>query len=276
MSSTNTHGPRRRPSPRSRLTVAVAAVGAVTFASSACSLLDDAPNPAVMAEHQAMLSNCQDTTPSALVLVDGTGSSNADDLHAERLDAIEGIVRQTTVCSGYLRVAVFSSSSAATTALYDGALHPHGATDNARIRRVPALIEDVMPGIREGYEPALAELPGGGSDIVGMIRLGEEFAGQLSADYHLELYLFTDGFHNVEFRVGDEPLSQTEAEDLASETPVPDLTGASVVVAGLGRVAEEPPRSSVVEGLVFYYQALCTQTGAEECLAVTDFNVTGR
>ncbi|WP_160050471.1 hypothetical protein [Nocardiopsis sp. FR4] len=276
MSSTLTSAPLRRPSRRARLMAAAAAAGAVMFAASACGLLDDAPDPAVMAEHQAMLANCQDTAPGSLVLVDGTGSSNTEAITAERLDAIEHIARQTAVCSGYLRVAVFSSSSAATTALYDGALHPHGATDNARIRRVPALIEDVIPGIREGYEPAMAELPGGGSDILGMLRLGEEFAGQLSTDYHLELYLFSDGFHNVGHKPGSEALSLEEAEALAAETTMPDLSGASVTVAGIGRVAGDPVPSDVVEGLVFYYQALCAQTGAEECLAVTDFNVTAR
>lgn len=270
MSSTNTPGPRRRPSRRSRLTMAVTA-GAMTFALAACGLLDDAPDPAVMAEHQAMLTNCQDTAPAALVLVDGTGSSNADDLHAERLDAIEGIARQTAVCSGHLRVAVFSSSSAATIALYDGPLKPHGATDNARVRRVPALIEDVMPGIREGYESALADLPGGGSDITGQMRLGAEWVGQLGEEYRLDLYLFTDGFHNVEFRVGDEPLSPTEAEALAAEASVPDLSGASVTVAGLGRVVGDPPSSRVVDGLVAYYESLCEQSGADSCTAVTDY-----
>ncbi|CAM3722843.1 hypothetical protein [Nocardiopsis rhodophaea] len=131
--------PRRRPSRSSRFTAAVAAAGVVTFAVSACGLLNDAPDPVLFEQHQQMLATCSDTPPASLVLIDGTGSSDSEAITAERLDSIEDVTRQTAVCSGYLRVAVFSSSSAATTALYDGALHPHGATDNAMLRRVPAL-----------------------------------------------------------------------------------------------------------------------------------------
>ncbi|KOX19052.1 hypothetical protein ADL05_06120 [Nocardiopsis sp. NRRL B-16309] len=243
--------------------------------SSACGLLDDAPDPTVMEEHQQMLTTCGDAPPASLVLVDGTGSSNSEAITAERLDAIGHVARQTAVCSGYLRVAVFSFSSAATTVLYDGSLQPHGATGNARIRRVPALVDEAMTEIRDGYAPALAELPGGGSDITAQLRLGVEWIDQLGDGYRLNLVVLTDGFHNVGHKPGDEVLTPAEAEALVNETSVPDLAGASVTVAGIGRVAEEPPSSAVVEGLVFYYEALCMQTGAEECIAVTDYALGG-
>ncbi|MFV2194754.1 hypothetical protein [Nocardiopsis sp. LOL_012] len=272
-------GPRRRPSRRSRLMVVAAAVGAVTLAVSACGLLDDAPDPTVMDEHQAMLTACGDVPPASLMLVDGTGSSNSEAITTERLDAIEWIVRQTAVCAGEdgarLRVALFSSSSAATTVLYDDSLHPHGATPNARIRRVPALVDEAMGEIRDGYAPALAELPGGGSDITAQLRLGAEWAAQLGEGYRLNLVVFTDGFHTVGHKPGDEALTQPEAEALAAETSVPDLAGASVTVAGLGRVADDAPESAVVEGLVFYYEELCARTGAAKCLAVTDYALGG-
>ncbi|CAM3722769.1 hypothetical protein [Nocardiopsis rhodophaea] len=128
-----------------------------------------------------------------------------------------------------------------------------------------------MTEIRDAYEPALAELPGGGSDIASQLRLGSEWISQLGKDYRLNLVLFTDGFHNIGHKPGDEALSQAQAEALAAETSVPELAGASVTVAGLGRVAEDAPESAVVEGLTFYYEALCTQTGADTCTAVTDY-----
>jgi hypothetical protein len=58
---------------------------------------------------------------------------------------------------------------------------------------------------------------------------------------------------------------------LAQQTPVPDLSGASVTVAGLGRVAGRPPASAVVEGLVAFYGALCVRTKAATCTSVTDY-----
>lgn len=258
-------------------------VAMVTSAIGGCSLLADAPNPGELQEHQRILAGCEDAPPASLVAIDGTGSSDAEVIAAERLEAVESIVRTTAVCAGDaaapLRVFVFSASSAGTTTLYDGTLHPEGATDNARLRRVPDVVESVMADIRDAYEPAVADLPGGGSDILGVYRLAEEWAAQVGAgdggDSRLRFALFTDGFHNTGVRIGDEPLSEAEAEALAEETSVPALPSeSSIVVAGLGRVAdEEPPDSAVVEGLVAYYTALCEQTGAGECVSVTDYTV---
>ncbi|MBB4930371.1 hypothetical protein F4561_001191 [Lipingzhangella halophila] len=92
---------RRRPPRRSRFTAtaAAAAAAAVTIALSACTLLEDAPDSAVLDEHRAMLVNCGDVPPASLVLVDGTGSSEAEVIAGKRLAAIEYIARQRKACS---------------------------------------------------------------------------------------------------------------------------------------------------------------------------------
>ncbi|TMQ91744.1 hypothetical protein ETD83_29525 [Actinomadura soli] len=208
--------------------------------------------------------------------IDGTASSNAKAITDERLAAVEQIMRRTAVCSGRLRVLVFSSSSAATITLYDQPLHPHGATDNARLKRVPKLVASAMGRIRPAYSSALTKLPGGGSDITGQLRHAADWQRQLGSGHRLEAYVFTDGLENVERRVGGRGFTVRKAKQLAATTTVPKLPGASLTVAGLGRVAGKPPRSSVVEGLVAYYTALCKKSGAASCLAVTDYAQAGR
>jgi hypothetical protein len=230
-----------------------------------------------LAENQRILATCdQSAPPASWVGIDGTGSSASDAITAERMTAVESIVRRTAICSGHLRVILFSASSAATTILFDGPLRLEGATENARLKSVLGVVTDVMTQIRPGYDPAMAALPGGGSDITAQYRLGAEWIGQLGDPYRLHLYVLTDGFQNIGVDLGVQTLSKQQATALANQVAVPQLPGASVTVAGLGRVAGTPPSSEVVEGLVAYYDALCQRTAAAQCVSVTDYAPEGR
>lgn len=242
----------------------------VTAAVSACGAVTSSP-PGELGELQRIASTCRPTPPAAMVQLDGTGSSNGSAITAERMDAVESVTRETAVCSGRLRVVVFSSSSAATVTLFDDALRPQGATRNARLRRVPKLVKGAVAQIRRNYASAVAALPGGGSDITAQYRLAQEWAAQLGGGYRLRLAVFTDGFQTVGVDFYKKALTKREAIALAARTTVPKLPGASVTTAGLGRVAGDPPRSAVVDGLVAYYDALCARTGANECTSVTDY-----
>ncbi|MBJ6647138.1 VWA domain-containing protein [Streptomyces sp. BSE7-9] len=229
------------------------------------------------ARDKQILASCDRSAPPASdIQIDGTGSSNSPAITEERMAAVEQIVRTTAICSGRVRMSVFSGSSAATATLFDGALPLHGATDNARLKRVQTVVDDAMVRIRDAYEPAVAGLKGKGSDITAQYRLAGEWANQVGGEFRLHLYLFTDGFQNVGVKLGQQAVSKQEAAELASKTNVPKLPGASVTVAGLGRVAGEPPRSDVVEGLVVYYDALCDKAGAAKCVSVTDYAPEGR
>jgi len=230
-----------------------------------------------LAESQQILASCDPSaSPASLVEIDGTGSSASAAIVAGRMVAIESVVRRTVICSGVLRVLVFSSSSAATTILFDGPLRLEGATDNARLKRVAGVVADVMGKVRQAYGPAVAALAGGGSDITAQYRLASEWIRQVGGNLRLHLYLLTDGFQNIGVNLGARPLTKQQARALANHAVVPTLSGASVLVAGLGRVAGRPPRSSVVEGLVAYYDALCQRTAAAKCVSVTDYATEGR
>jgi hypothetical protein len=66
-------------------------------------------------------------------------------------------------------------------------------------------------------------------------------------------------------------LTPEQASALADTVPVPQLPGAEVAVAGLGRVTGGTAPSDLVAGLVAYYDRLCARTGAASCLSVTDW-----
>lgn len=230
-----------------------------------------------LTRNKHILASCDRTHPPASwVAIDGTGSSAAPAIFTERMKAIESIATTTAVCSGYLRVIVFSSSTVATTVLFDGSLAQPGATTNARLLRVPKAVASVMAIVRKAYGPAVTGLDQRDSDILGQYVNAAQWIAQLGGMYRLDLTILTDGMQTTGIKLGGRALTKSEATELANRTNVPRLPGASVTIAGLGRVAGSPPRSDVVEGLTGYYDALCHKTGAMHCLSVTDYATAGQ
>ncbi|GAA4536564.1 hypothetical protein [Amycolatopsis samaneae] len=254
-------------------TAVIIAAAATTL--SACS--GPTTSSGALAADQQVLATCDAAAPPAAdVQLDGSGSSASDTIAEERLRATEQIVRTTAVCGGRLRVSVFSATSAATVILIDKPLRLDGATDNARLKKLPALVTDVMATVRGNYGKAVKALPTNGTDISAEYRLASEWIAQVGAPYKLHLHLLTDGFENINITLDQGAVTKEQAAHLAGKVAVPQLPGASVVVAGLGRVASDPPRSDVVDGLVAFYDALCQRTAAAQCVSVTDYAVAGR
>jgi len=234
---------------------------------TACSSLNASTTP-----DQAILAACSaDKQVAADVEIDGSGSSSGDAIATERLAITADVVRRTAICGGHLLVRAFSASSAATVTIYDGDLSLPGATDNARLRRVDALVEKVTAEITAKYSDAIAALPDGGSDITSVYRLAGEYVAQLGDGYQLHLYVLTDGLNNIGTDLTSQVLTTEQATELASTVNVPALPGSSITVAGLGRIDGDPAPSALVEGLVAFYNALCSKTGAENCVSVTAY-----
>ncbi len=245
---------------------------AVCALSAALTLTACSSTNANTTTDQTILAACTTNKQVAAdVEIDGSGSSSGDAITTERLAITADVVRRTAICGGHLMVRAFSVSSGATVTIYDGDLSLPGATDNARLRRVDKLVQGVMGKITAKYSAALAALPGGGSDITSVYRLAGEYAAQLGDTYQLHLYVLTDGLNNIGTDLQSPVLTPAQAADLAATVNVPALPGASITVAGLGRVDGDPAPSSLVEGLVAFYNALCVKTGAKTCVSVTDY-----
>ena len=215
------------------------------------------------------LATCPQSPIAADVRVDGSGSSGASAIVAERMTVIQDVAHRTALCGGRLHVEVFSSSSAASVVLYDDDVEVEGATEQAKSRRVQGVVDDIMKQIEQKYGPAVASLPTDGSDITAQLRLASEFAAQLPG-YQLDEYLLTDGYSNIGVNL-ESALTQQQADDLAAGVSVPDLSGAWLTVAGLGRVDDNSSTSAQTEALSEFYTTLCQRSNAASCTVVTDF-----
>lgn len=227
--------------------------------------------PGQLGQDQQILATCpaDHQKVAELAEVDATSSGRTEATDQEYLKVIEQLARRAAICRGRLTVAAFSASSGSTVLIYDAEIEVAGATDIARLRRVPEKVAEVMETITANYGPAMSSVPKGGTDITGLYRLLGEHAAQ-QPGYRLEATILTDGLNNLGVNT-ERALSHDEAVALADQVAVPQLPDASITVAGLGRVADGALPSPVIEGLVAFYTRVCENTGASQCLAVTDW-----
>jgi hypothetical protein len=185
---------------------------------------------------------------------------------AARLESLEQTAARVAACGGRMRVVAFGPTAASTARLYDGELRPRGATENARLLRVPHLVDQVLKDVRKQLPEVLAEVSGQGADPLSQFAAAEQFRRQLGAGYALHVVIETSGFGR------DVPTSDNAAASgLAANSAVPDLTGADVIVAGLGKVGRRAPTPTpVVEALRTFYGQVCERTKAGSCLVITD------
>lgn len=249
----------------------LAAVTLTLTAALALTACGDYTTPGQLGQDQQLLASCPDGVRlNTVVHNDATGSNISEATNTERLGIIEQLARRTAVCGGTLTVSAYSAGSAATVPIYSGDLTQSGATDNARLRRVPDAVEAVMAEITQKWDDALASTPGGGTDVAGMWRVAAEQQAQAGDGYQLVYVNLTDGLDNLS-GIDITGLPVEDAAAAASQLSLPQLPGAEVTIAGLGRVSGDPLASGQVDALVAFYQAACENTGAASCLAVTDW-----
>jgi hypothetical protein len=189
---------------------------------------------------------------------------------AARLASLEKTAQRVAVCGGALRVVAFGPTAGSTARLFDSELRPGGATENARLLRVPHLVSQTMEHVEKALPGVLAEVSGRGADPVSQFAAAEQFRQQLGAGYALHVVIETSGL------VHDLPTAENVSADASlsgppADTTAPNLRGADVVVAGLGKIGRGAPMPSAdVEALRVFYRKLCERTNADSCLAITD------
>lgn len=223
--------------------------------------------PGDLGRLQSLLASCPDDKKiNDYEFLDGSGTTQSREIAREYLAYVETRVERVAVCGGHIKVAAFGTNSI-TAPIYEGDLAVEGATDLARLRRVSGLVEEVMAEVTKHYQPAVALLPKGGTDVTGLLRLLEE-AEALRPDMELEASIMTDGLNNQGIVI-DRVLSPEEATALADSAPVPHLSG-SVAIVGIGRVAGDPLSSDFIAGMKVFYTRLLERTGASSVLVLTD------
>ena len=244
-----------------------AALALTTLAGvAACS----STQPGQLGQDQQIAAHCPASGKLAsYVLVDGTGSARSAKIEKINLQAITRVVRETAICSGRLTVSGFGSSSGDAVSIYDGELDATKPTENATLRAADKLTEQVMQQITAAYDPALNSLIQSGTDVNGLLPLIAQQKAQL-ARYTLHVVLLTDGLTNID--VDPTAAASTEtAKTLADLVPVPDLSGVTVTIAGIGREAVGEIPSTVVANVTAYWERICERSKATSCTVVTDW-----
>ena len=213
--------------------------------------------------------SCTDSPIAASVLWDASGTSAGEQIYTERIEIVRDVVRRTALCNGRFRLSLFSGSTGAASNVFDGNLHIVGATDQAKLRKADKYVSGIVADIEKGFQAAVSSLPEKGSDIVAVLRLGSEYQSQFP-NHQLDLYVLTDGFDNGGADV-DAAKSPESVVDLANTVVVPELDGAWVTFAGLGRVADGSGSSAQAETLVSFFTAVCKRSAAASCSVVTDY-----
>ncbi len=212
---------------------------------------------------------CPDSPVAAFVALDARGSLRGRQLTVARLAAIENLATKVAVCGGgRLRVVAFGPSPAATATVFDDGLHPAGATENARLIRVPGIVSKAVGEVEQGLPAAFRQLTRNGADPVAQLAAARDFGDELGPGTAVVVLIETSGLTRMTAR-----LTKATAVKLARQVSVPDLHGATVTFAGLGRVgAGPPPSTTTIEALRAYFETVCRRTEAR-CRAVTEIAV---
>ncbi|WP_338773034.1 hypothetical protein V7968_16335 [Nocardia vulneris] len=190
-----------------------------------------------------------------------------------RLAPVRELVQRVATCDGHLRIDVFAGSASATAAVFDGKLHAQGATENARLKRVPKMVDEVMATVTTKLPTAASTLAQDGKDVVAQFGLSTEYLRQLDPErsrYVLDVVITTDGAQTSRPVLTDANLTSADAEPLAQGVAAPDLSGAQVRVTDVGKTADRSMPTSYVDALKVFYRTVCQATKADACMVVTD------
>lgn len=247
---------------------ALAAAAAAVSLATGCG----AAVPDSLAHAEQVAGSCPaGSRVAALVQSDESGTSRGATAAPARQAVIREVAERTAICGGHLRVTLFSGSMIGIS-VFDGDLQLDGATDNARLRKAPKVADGVMDRLNAVLPDATAQLNDDATDIVGQYQHGADYRAQLAAsgNVHLEQTILTDGIQTADQDLNDPSLTVAQAEMLAATFVVPDLTGATVRLIGIGRQADNTPLPTpYIEALRALHTVVCERTGAQ-CTVVTD------
>ncbi len=190
-----------------------------------------------------------------------------------RLLPVRALAERVAVCRGLLRIEVFGGSAGATSSVYDGPLHAAGATENARLKRVPKMVDEVMATVKDRLPDAADTLSRDGKDIVAQFGLSAELGRQLDSDgtrYVLDLVITTDGAQTAPPSLTDPNLTVARAEQLAQQVTPVDLTGSTVRMTDIGKAPGRSFSTPYVEAIKAFFRRVCEASKAASCLIVTD------
>jgi len=199
-------------------------------------------------------------------LLDISASGRHETILGERLDAVQVDTERAADCEGELVVIAWAGSSSSSRVLFAGQVGTQGATEIGRDRKIPEVVTEVMTGIKDELQIALEEIPADGSDLIGGFYLVSDVV-QARASLAVEpsVRIYSDAISTGgTARINDPWVTQQELSTIVAAQTLPDLTGVSIGIHGVGRVAGvTPPPQDYVQLVQEYARGLCARTGAD-------------
>jgi hypothetical protein len=210
----------------------------------------------------AATGECVGKRPVTVVMIDGSATQADQGLLAEQAALVAGVAEATSEECGRLRVERFRGSASDVDTIVDREVTPEGATDGARDRNRPAVVDEVRRAVQEAVA---ASPPRGGSDPLGAIARGGRLLNQDRSE-HRRLVILSDGVQSHDPNLATAELTVATAPRFVEAAgPLPDLSGIELVVAGVGRVSGAKPPTTYVNGLIAFYNEACRRSGAASC-----------
>ncbi len=209
---------------------------------------------------------CPDHSLLTILEFDLTASGRDEAVLAERLDDAQIEVERTGDCGGRLIAGAHSNSSAATVTLYDVELHPEGATEIARDRKLGPMVDDAVEQLRSEIDAALNRLSADGSDLTAALRfVSDQASRHASDDTTIDVTIYTDAISNVGPLALNEPgVTLDDAARTAAAAPDPITEGINELrIEGAGHVAgSNQPPTDFVDVISAQALAYLERTGA--------------
>lgn len=199
-------------------------------------------------------------------LLDISANGRNESILAERLDAVQVDVENTADCDGEIVVIAWAGSSSSSRVLFAGSIGTQGATEIGRDRKIPELAASVMADIKAELTLAFDEIPADSSDLIGGFYLiSDVVQARAARSVQPVAHVYTDAISTGgTARINEPWITQQELATIVAAQTLPDLTGVSISIYGVGRVAGvTPPPQDYVQLVQDYARGLCARTGAE-------------
>jgi hypothetical protein len=260
---------RRRPSQKRALILWASCAAFAVATLAACGSMSQA----VGESGYSYDASCPDNDLITILDFDLSDSGRDRNLLAERLDDAQIEIERTGDCGGRLIAGAHSTSSAATVTLLDVELHPEGATEIARDRKLEPLVTDTMKQLRAEIDAAMDRLPADGSDLTaGFQFIADQASRHASNKTTIDATLYTDAISNTGPLALNEPDATVDAaKRTAASAPDPSVSGINELrIEGVGHVAgKNQPPSDFVEVITTQVNAYLARTDATTTDALT-------
>jgi len=209
---------------------------------------------------------CDDTPLLQLSLLDVSASGRDRDILGERLNAIQVDAERVSDCDGELVVVAWGGSASTSEILFGGQIPVSGASEIGRDRKIPEAVEVVMEEIHDRLNEILPLTEASGHDLMAAFSIVSDFVrSRASQASTVSVHIYADGVATVgSAQINIAGINSARVEEIVAEQNLPNLTGVSIELFGVGRVGggAEPPQQ-VVDTTLGYAQSLCEATGAD-------------